>query len=368
MKVFEPDLLDGAPDVFQSKGFKARELSDPHLLTIQVSPDDCTGCNVCVEQCPATSKQVAGHKAINMEPYAEHADRERENFGFFEEIPYLDRTLLPTTPSRARRSCSRCSPTRAPAPAAARRPTSSSSPSCSATGSWSPTPPAARRSTAATCRRHPWGQNDAGRGPAWANSLFEDNAEFGLGIRLAVEQQTAIARGLLPASAGRSVTTWSATCSTPTSRPSRASRSSAPASPSCSAASRRRTDDVAAAHLRTLAGALVRKDVWIVGGDGWAYDIGYGGLDHVLASGENVNVIVLDTEVYSNTGGQASKATPRAAVAKFATSGRSVPKKDLGALAMQYGTVFVAQIALGANEVQTVRALQEAAAWEGRRW
>jgi pyruvate-ferredoxin/flavodoxin oxidoreductase len=365
MKVFEPDALEGAPDDFLSKGFKARELSEPHLLTIQVSPDDCTGCNVCVEQCPATSKQVSGHKAINMEPYADHADRERDNFGFFEEIPYLDRTLLPHDTVKGSQvlqplfsyssACAGCGETpylKLISQLFGDRLLIANATGCSSIyGGNLPTTP--------------WGQNDAGRGPAWANSLFEDNAEFGLGIRLAVEQQTEIASGLLRGLGGtvgddlvRDL--LGADQSTEPGIEEQRARV---------AELLRRLEsaegDVAAAHLRTLAGALVRKDVWIVGGDGWAYDIGYGGLDHVLASGENVNVIVLDTEVYSNTGGQASKATPRAAVAKFATAGRSVPKKDLGALAMQYGTVFVAQISLGANEVQTVRALQEAAAWDG---
>jgi pyruvate-ferredoxin/flavodoxin oxidoreductase len=364
MNVFEPGHLDGAPDGFPSKHFRARELGDPHLLTIQVAPDDCTGCHVCVEQCPATSKQVVGHKAINMEPYADHADRERENLAFFETIPRLDRSLLPHDTVKGSQvlqpmfsyssACAGCGETpylKLISQLFGDRLVIANATGCSSIyGGNLPTTP--------------WGTDAGGRGPAWANSLFEDNAEFGLGIRLAVEQRTAIAEGLLTGLGG--------TVGDDLVRGILGADQSAEAGIE---EQRRRVVELSqrlegstepvAGHLRTLAGALVRKDVWIVGGDGWAYDIGYGGLDHVLASGENVNVIVLDTEVYSNTGGQASKATPRGAVAKFATAGRSVPKKDLGALAMQYGTVFVAQVALGANEVQTVRALQEAAAWNG---
>ncbi|HSK25118.1 MAG TPA: pyruvate:ferredoxin (flavodoxin) oxidoreductase, partial [Egicoccus sp.] len=365
MKIFEPGVLDGAPESYLSKDFKARELETQHLLTVQVSPDDCTGCNVCVEQCPAASKQIADHKAINMEPYLDHADRERVNFEFFESIPRLDRSLLPHDTVKGSQlleplfsyssACAGCGETpylKLVSQLFGDRLLVANATGCSSIyGGNLPTTP--------------WGTNAAGRGPAWANSLFEDNAEFGLGLRLAVEQHTETARRLLTKLAGQigdDLVTSILEADQSTEPGIEAQRERV-------ADLQRRLDglngDTDAAHLRTLIGGLVRKDVWIIGGDGWAYDIGYGGLDHVLASGENVNILVMDTEVYSNTGGQASKATPRAAVAKFATSGRNVPKKDLGALAMQYGTVFVAQIAMGANEVQTVRALQEAADWEG---
>ncbi|MBS3939400.1 MAG: pyruvate:ferredoxin (flavodoxin) oxidoreductase, partial [Actinobacteria bacterium] len=365
MKIFEPDTLDGAPEGYQSKDFKARELPTQHLLTVQVSPDDCTGCNVCVEQCPASSKQIADHKAINMEPYVDHADRERANFDFFEEIPRLDRSLMPHDTVKGSQllepmfsyssACAGCGETpylKLVSQLFGDRLLIANATGCSSIyGGNLPTTP--------------WGTNSAGRGPAWANSLFEDNAEFGLGLRLAVEQHTTTARRLLTKLAG----TIGDDLVTSILEADQSTEPGIDAQRERVADLQRRLDgidgDTDAAHLRTLIGGLVRKDVWIIGGDGWAYDIGYGGLDHVLASGENVNILVMDTEVYSNTGGQASKATPRAAVAKFATSGRGVPKKDLGALAMQYGTVFVAQIAMGANEVQTVRALQEAAAWEG---
>ncbi|NMM35110.1 MAG: pyruvate:ferredoxin (flavodoxin) oxidoreductase [Phycicoccus sp.] len=365
MKVFPPDALDGAPDTFASKAFKSRELTTPHLLSIQVSPDDCTGCGVCVEQCPAISKSAVGHKSINMEPISEHRDAERANYNFFDTIPMLDRELLPHDTVKGTQvlqplfefssACEGCGETpylRLISQLFGDRMIVANATGCSSIyGGNLPTTP--------------WSRNADGRGPAWSNSLFEDNAEFGLGMRLGKDHGMATARSL--------VSDLADAIGPELARELLDADQSAEAGVS---AQRERVvrlrerlaelgSDPAARHLLSLADELVRSDVWIIGGDGWAYDIGYGGLDHVLASGENVNVLVLDTEVYSNTGGQASKATPRGAVAKFATSGKSTPKKDLGALAMQYGNVYVAQIALGANEVQTVRALQEAAAWPG---
>ncbi|NMM24865.1 MAG: pyruvate:ferredoxin (flavodoxin) oxidoreductase [Phycicoccus sp.] len=365
MKVFPPDALDGAPDTFASKAFKSRELTTPHLLSIQVSPDDCTGCGVCVEQCPAISKSAVGHKSINMEPISEHRDAERANYNFFDTIPLLDRELLPHDTVKGTQvlqplfefssACEGCGETpylRLISQLFGDRMIVANATGCSSIyGGNLPTTP--------------WSRNADGRGPAWSNSLFEDNAEFGLGMRLGKDHGMATARSL--------VSDLADAIGPELARELLDADQSAEAGVS---AQRERVvrlrerlaelgSDPAARHLLSLADELVRSDVWIIGGDGWAYDIGYGGLDHVLASGENVNVLVLDTEVYSNTGGQASKATPRGAVAKFATSGKSTPKKDLGALAMQYGNVYVAQIALGANEVQTVRALQEAAAWPG---
>jgi pyruvate-ferredoxin/flavodoxin oxidoreductase len=365
MKVYEPGVLEGAPPQFQSKGFRARELATPHLLTIQTSPDDCTGCGVCVEQCPATSKEAVGHKAINMRPVADHRERELASFEFFEEIPPLDRSLLPQDTVKGSQvleplfsyssACAGCGETpylKLITQLFGDRMLVANATGCSSIyGGNLPTTP--------------WGANREGRGPAWANSLFEDNAEFGLGVRLGYEQQAATARSLLAAlggSVGDDLVQAILDADQTTEPGIEAQRRRV-------AELGRRLDDTAGdqrvAHLRTLLGALVRKDVWIIGGDGWAYDIGYGGLDHVLASEVDVNILVLDTEVYSNTGGQASKATSRGAVAKFATAGKPIPKKDLGALAVQYGTVYVAQVALGANEVQSVRALQEAAAWPG---
>ncbi|WP_370327730.1 pyruvate:ferredoxin (flavodoxin) oxidoreductase [Euzebya sp.] len=364
MKVYEPEHLEGAPETFQSKGFKARELETPHLLTIQVSPDDCTGCTVCVEQCPAVSKTEVGHKAINMAPYADHRDVERANLTHYESIPPLDRAKLSHDTVKGSQvlqplfsyssACAGCGETpylKLLTQLFGDRMLVANATGCSSIyGGNLPTTP--------------WSVNAEGRGPAWSNSLFEDNAEFGLGIRLGYEQQGAVARELLAGLGGtigddlvRAV--LDADQTTEPGIVAQRERIAAVL------ARLEGSDDPRAAHLRSLAGALVRKDTWIIGGDGWAYDIGFGGVDHVLASGLDVNILVMDTEVYSNTGGQASKATPRGAVAKFATAGKPIPKKDLGMLAMQYGTVYVAQIAMGANEVQTVRALQGAADWPG---
>jgi len=365
MKVLPPEDLDGAPDTFATKPFKSRDLTTPHLLSIQVSPDDCTGCGVCVEQCPAVSKSVVGHKAINMEPVTEHRDVERVNYDFFRDIPMLDRELLGHDSVKGSQvlqplfefssACAGCGETpylRLLSQLFGDRMIVANATGCSSIyGGNLPTTP--------------WTTNAQGQGPAWSNSLFEDNAEFGIGMRLGKDQATSTAKALVrtladaigPELAGQLLDADQSTEAGLNAQRERVLRL------------RERLDtlkaDPVARHLSSLADDLLRSDLWIIGGDGWAYDIGYGGLDHVLASGENVNVLVLDTEVYSNTGGQASKATPRGAVAKFATSGKETPKKDLGALAMQYGNVYVAQIALGANEVQTVRALGEAAAWPG---
>ncbi len=210
----------------------------------------------------------------------------------------------------------------------------------------------------------PWAQNKQGRGPAWSNSLFEDNAEFGLGMRLTIDKQTEFARELvakLRGTIGEALTDELLKADQSTEPAVRAQRDRV-ATLKARLASATSLD---AKNLLAVADMLVKKDVWIVGGDGWAYDIGYGGLDHAIASGRNINVIVLDTEVYSNTGGQASKATPRAAVAKFAAGGKPLPKKDLGRLAMTYGNVYVAQIAMGANDAQTIKAIVEAEAYDG---
>jgi pyruvate-ferredoxin/flavodoxin oxidoreductase len=365
MKVFTPDELAGAPDVFATKSFSSRDLATPHLLSIQVAPDDCTGCGVCVEQCPAISKSVVGHKAINMEPIAEHRDQERDNYAFFESIPPLDRELLPHDTIKGSQvlqplfefssACEGCGETpylRLLTQLFGDRMIVANATGCSSIyGGNLPTTP--------------WSRNADGRGPAWSNSLFEDNAEFGLGMRLGKDHAATTARelvGTLADAIGPDLARDLLGANQSDEAGVRAQRERVMRLRERLATLESDSD---ARHLTSLADDLVRSDVWIIGGDGWAYDIGYGGLDHVLASGENINVLVLDTEVYSNTGGQASKATPRGAVAKFASGGKSTPKKDLGALAMQYGNVYVAQIALGANEVQTVRALHEAAAWPG---
>jgi len=363
MKVYPESAGARAPAGFLTKPFRSRELQG-HAVTIQVAPDDCTGCGVCVEVCPARSKEEVKHKALDMAPAQARRQHERANFEFFLQIPELDRTLLEDSTVKA---------------AQTREPLFEFSGACAGCGE---TPYLKLLSqlfgdrllvaNATGCSSifggnlptTPWGTDAEGRGPAWANSLFEDNAEFGLGFRVALERQQEEARRLLLALAERLGDTLV--------RQILAERGQGEAAIAAQRARIRRLRSALAQipgpearRLESLAEDLVRKSVWIVGGDGWAYDIGSAGLDHVLASGRNVNVLVLDTQVYSNTGGQASKATPRAAVAKFAASGKAVGRKDLGLLASAYGHVYVAQVALGANDAHTLKALREADAWAG---
>jgi pyruvate-ferredoxin/flavodoxin oxidoreductase len=360
MKVYPAaDAVDGLP----SKEFKSRDLPD-HRITIQVSPDDCTGCGVCVDVCPAKSKSDVGHKAINMAPYLEHRDVERERWAAFETVPQLDRTALPHDTVKGAASleplfeysgaCAGCGETpyiRLVTQLFGDRMVVANATGCSSIyGANLPTTP--------------YTVNGAGRGPAWANSLFEDNAEFGLGMRLALDAQTAYARELL----GRLADTVGADLAGAILASEQDSEPELAAQRVRVAQLRERLagiDSEDARQLLALSTDLVKQGVWIFGGDGWAYDIGYGGLDQVLSSGQNVNILVLDTEVYSNTGGQASKSTPRGAVAKFAAAGKPTGKKDLGAVARAYGNVFVAQVSLGANDAQTIKALLEAEAWPG---
>lgn len=363
VKVAPNELLSQAPEGFRSKDFRDRLLTD-HQYIVQVAPDDCTGCAICVDVCPARSKSEAKHKALNMANRLEHLDTERENYDFFLGLPEVNRSAVRHEQVKGAAllqplfefsgACSGCGETpyiRLLSQLFGDRLLVANATGCSSIYSGNlPTTP--------------YATNDAGRGPAWSNSLFEDNAEFGYGMRLAADQQTAEARRLLgvlsdklPGSLAQEILDADQT------------------SEEGIFAQRERVgkletalaelDDPAAAKLLTNTGALVKKSVWIIGGDGWAYDIGFGGLDHVLASGRNVNILVLDTEVYSNTGGQASKSTPRGAVAKFAAAGKNSGKKDLGMIAQLYGNVYVAQISMGANQQQTVRALAEAEAWDG---
>ncbi len=366
MKVYPAAALDGAPADFPSKEFKSRDLVG-HRLTIQVAPDDCTGCGVCVDVCPAKSKTEVKHKSINMAPAAEHRDLERPRWEFFESIPPLDRSLIPHDTVKGAQvleplfefslACSGCGETpylKLVSQLFGDRMIVANATGCSSIyGANLPTTP--------------WTVNAAGRGPAWNNSLFEDNAEFGLGMRLALDAQNGHARGLLERLApvvGRDLVSeiLEADQETEVGIARQRERVERLRDALGQVDGARASD---ARHLLALANDLVRKGIWIIGGDGWAYDIGYGGLDHVLGSGRNVNILVLDTEVYSNTGGQASKATPRGAVAKFAAAGKSRGKKDLGAVARAYGDVFVAQVSMGANDAQTAKALLEADAWPG---
>ncbi len=366
MKVFPTAAVADAPAGFLSKEFRSRDLLD-HRLTIQVAPDDCTGCGVCVDVCPAKSKTEVRHKAINMEPVEDHRDVERPRWDFFQTIAPLDRSLLPHDTVKGSQvleplfefsgACAGCGETpyiRLVSQLFGDRMIVANATGCSSIyGANLPTTP--------------WTVNGQGRGPAWANSLFEDNAEFGLGMRLALDAQADHARVLLTRLASalgedlvhellESKQDTEAEIALQRERVGRLREQLA------SVEGAGRSD---AQHLLTLAGDLVSQGIWIIGGDGWAYDIGFGGLDHVLSSGRNVNVLVLDTEVYSNTGGQASKATPRAAVAKFAAAGKATGKKDLGAIARAYGNVFVAQVSMGGSDAQTTKALLEAAAWPG---
>ena len=366
MKVFPTEAVAGAPDGFKSKEFKSRDLLD-HRLTIQVAPDDCTGCGVCVEVCPAKDKTEIRHKAINMEPVELHRDLERPRWDFFQTIAPLDRSLLPQDTVKGSQvleplfefsgACGGCGETpylKLVSQLFGDRMIVANATGCSSIyGANLPTTP--------------WTVNAQGRGPAWANSLFEDNAEFGLGMRLALDAQVDHARVLLERLApdiGADLVRDLLDASQETEAEIAAQRERVDRLRHLlpGIQGERRSD---AQHLLALAGDLVKQGIWIIGGDGWAYDIGFGGLDHVLSSGRNVNILVLDTEVYSNTGGQASKATPRAAVAKFAAAGKGNGKKDLGAIARAYGNVFVAQVAMGANDAQTTKALLEAAAWPG---
>jgi pyruvate:ferredoxin (flavodoxin) oxidoreductase, homodimeric len=377
MKVMTPQtMVPGMPASFVTKPFRSHE-HPGLLLSLQVAPDDCTGCGVCVDMCPAHSKSEVKHRAIDMEPIGPHLEAERANFEYFLALPETDPCLLEPDSVKGAQvreplfefsgACAGCGETpylKLLTQLFGDRVIIANATGCSSIyGGNLPTTP--------------WGTNAAGRGPAWANSLFEDNAEFGLGIRLALEHQIADARRLvehLGVVLGPELTAAilaidprepadDATIATQRERVEELDRRVGDL-----VGSSRDADSETvrwAQRLAPLTGALVRKSVWLVGGDGWAYDIGAGGLDHVLASGRDVNVLVLDTEVYSNTGGQASKATPRAAVAKFASGGKATAKKDLGVEAMAYGNVYVAQVALGANDIQTVKAFLEAEAWPG---
>jgi pyruvate-ferredoxin/flavodoxin oxidoreductase len=368
MKVYDAIALAGAPDGFKTKAFRSKDVSGMSM-TIQVAPDDCTGCGVCVDVCPAKSKSEVRHKAINMEPAAAHREAERRSWEFFLALPEIDRDVLPHDSVKGSQAlqplfefsgaCAGCGETpyiKLVTQLFGDRMIVANATGCSSIyGANLPTTP--------------WTTNSEGRGPAWNNSLFEDNAEFGLGIRLGYEAQQAQARLLIEQLApvvGTDLAVEILDADQSDEPGIRAQRQRVAELRSVLGAVVATDEHHAATiHLASVADALVSKGVWIIGGDGWAYDIGFGGLDHVLSSGRDVNILVLDTEVYSNTGGQASKATQRGAVAKFAAAGKSVGKKDLGAIARAYGNVYVAQIAMGANDTQATKALVEAAAWPG---
>jgi len=361
-KVYAPGLLDGAPSAFKSAPARWREFGDARF-TLQVAVDDCTGCALCVEVCPAKSKSEVRHKAINMTHQAELHDQEAANWTFFLGLPEADRHVLNAGQIKDVQlleplfefsgACAGCGETpylKLLSQLFGDRTVIANATGCSSIyGGNQPTTP--------------WTINRDGRGPAWANSLFEDNAEFGLGMRLALDKQAAYARELVtrlgPALGELGPALLAADQSSEAGI--EAQRALVMRLKECL----RGLAGPEARELACLADALVDKSVWIVGGDGWAYDIGFGGLDHVLASGHKVKVLVLDTEVYSNTGGQMSKATPRGAVAKFAAGGKPGAKKDLALMAMTYGTVYVARVAMGGSDAQTLKAFREAEAYPG---
>ena len=363
IKVYDSKELVGAPATFKSTEVRDKEWQGLKY-TIQVAPEDCTGCAICVDICPVKNKAETRLKALNMASQPPLRAPERENWDFFLKIPELDRRKIKVGNIRQQQvqeplfefsgACSGCGETpylKLLSQLFGDRAVIANATGCSSIyGGNLPTTP--------------WAKNAEGRGPAWSNSLFEDNAEFGLGFRLSIDKQAEFARELvqrLAGSLGEELATALLT---------------SPQKDEADIFEQRQRVDILKERLRkiqspeakqllALADMLVKKSVWIVGGDGWAYDIGYGGLDHVIASGRNVNLLVLDTEVYSNTGGQASKSTPRAAVAKFAAGGKPGPKKDLGLIAMSYGNVYVASVAMGAKDEQTLKAFLEAEAYDG---
>ncbi len=362
-KVYPPESLAGAPETYKAVDYRSRDLPGMKY-TVQVAPEDCTGCGLCVESCPAKNKSQPKFKAINMAPQPPIRYTERANFQFFLDLPELDRTVIPLNNVKNSQllqplfefsgACSGCGETpyvKLVSQLFGDRAIIANATGCSSIyGGNLPTTP--------------WSTNKEGRGPAWSNSLFEDNAEFGLGFRLTVDKQTEFARETIQAH--RDV--LSDVLVDELLAADQSTEKGIGAQRARVAALKQKLAGVAeswAIQLNSVADMLVKRSVWIMGGDGWAYDIGYGGLDHVLASGRDVNVLVLDTQVYSNTGGQASKATPRAAVARFAAGGKDIPKKDLGMIAMSYGTIYVAQVAMGASDSQTVRAFLEAEAYPG---
>ncbi|MCU0489523.1 MAG: pyruvate:ferredoxin (flavodoxin) oxidoreductase, partial [Anaerolineales bacterium] len=362
-KVYDASLLASAPEGWV--GVDARWKEFPNMkYTLAVAPEDCTGCGLCVEVCPAKDKSQVGRKAINMVDQPPIREREVAKWDYFLSIPEIDRTTFSLRTVKNSQlleplfefsgACAGCGETpyiKLLTQLFGDRIVVANATGCSSIyGGNLPTTP--------------WAKNEDGRGPAWSNSLFEDNAEFGLGMRLTLDKQSEYARelvGQLSNAIGEQLAFDLLNSEQKDEAGLRAQRERI-------VELKKRlqgSNDPKARDLLSIADVLARKSVWIIGGDGWAYDIGYGGLDHVLATGRNVNILVLDTEVYSNTGGQASKSTPRAAVAKFAAAGKGMPKKDLGMIAMAYGYVYVARVAMGASDQQTLNALMEADAYDG---
>ncbi len=363
-KAFPGALADAAPSTFKHVPIKGKEFEAGLHISYQVSPEDCTGCNLCVEICPATDRKDPTRKALMMAPVGPLKEQEKVNWDFFLTLPEFDRESANLTTMKSAMllqplfefsgACVGCGETpyvRLASQLFGDRMVVANATGCSSIyGGNLPTTP--------------WTANEEGRGPAWSNSLFEDNAEFGLGFRVSIDNKNEYARELVRQLAGEIGAELSA-----------AILGAEQNDEAGIHRQRERVDELRhilagltlpqACELDSVADALVKRSVWIMGGDGWAYDIGFSGLDHVIASGRNVNILVLDTEVYSNTGGQASKATPFGAVAKFAAKGKATGKKDLAQIAMSYGHVYVATVAFGAKDVQTLRAFIDAESYDG---
>ncbi|NOX37976.1 MAG: pyruvate:ferredoxin (flavodoxin) oxidoreductase [Calditrichaeota bacterium] len=364
IKVYDKQYAEAAPEGFKYTLARGREWEPDTYYTIQVSPEDCTGCQLCVEVCPAKNKENTRLKALNMAPQAPILEQEKVNWEYFLSIPEYDRSRLKKDSVKGSQflrplfefsgACAGCGETpyiKLATQLFGDRMIVANATGCSSIyGGNLPTTP--------------WTYNEEGLGPAWSNSLFEDNAEFGLGFRLTIDKQNEFARELLkklaPKLGDRLVHEIL-----------HADQSDEPGiyeqrqRVKVLKQQLEKLDDPDAKMLLSVADFLVKKSVWIIGGDGWAYDIGFGGLDHVLASGRDVNILIMDTEVYSNTGGQNSKATPLGAVAKFAAGGKRTPKKDIALQAIGYGNVYVARVAMGANDTHTVKAFLEAESFPG---
>ncbi len=370
-KVFDEKELKDAPSTFKFTKYKAKDYGEGMMYSLQVAVEDCTGCGICVDICPAKNKKETKLKAINMHDQIPLKEQESKNWDYFLTIPELDRTKVSVTKVKDSQylqplfefsgACSGCGETpyvKLVSQLFGDRAVIANATGCSSIyGGNLPTTP--------------WSMNKDGRGPAWSNSLFEDNAEFGFGFRLAIDKHNLQAKNILKRLSNEIGQDLAESLINADQKDEagiyeqreRVKALNKKLNDLVTTNGKENINDIK--HLLSLSDYLVKKSVWIMGGDGWAYDIGYGGLDHVLASGRNVNVLVLDTEVYSNTGGQMSKSTPRGAVAKFAAAGKSGAKKDLGLMAMSYGNVYVAKVAMGSNDTQTLRAFLEAEAYDG---
>ena len=363
VKAYEPAALEGAPSTFRSMDYKGKEFGAEMKYTVQVAPEDCTGCTLCVRVCPGKDKQNPERLSLEMQPQMPLREAERENMDFFLQLPETDRTKLKPSVKLTQfcqplfefsGACLGCGETpyiKLITQLYGDRTMIANATGCSSIyGGNLPTTP--------------YTTNAEGRGPSWSNSLFEDNAEFGLGMRLGVEHHGRQARQLIKGLTSQLGDTLAGELLTPC----RVEEEAVQARRILVAELRSKLQDIdspEARKLDKLADYLVHKSVWVVGGDGWAYDIGYGGLDHVISTGKNINILVMDTEVYSNTGGQQSKATQLGAAAKFATAGKARPKKDLGLMSIAYGNVYVASVAFGAKDAQTMKAFQEAETFDG---